>query len=101
MTFLLGNFLWTCGLFVELVSHVYSTVVIASVILSWLPIGRGHPVVRAIDALVEPVLRTLRRHAPFLVQGGIDFSPWALLLAIQLVQSVAGNSLLRAASELR
>ncbi len=100
MGFLLGNFLLTIGLFASVVLQLYTYVVIAAVVASWLPVDRGHPVVRLLDQLVEPVLSRLRRHAPFLVQGGVDLSPMALLILIQLVRTVAAGGLIDAAHRL-
>jgi YggT family protein len=70
----------------------YWFVVMASVILSWLinfnVINTRNDVVRAIWRMVydltEPVFRTIRRVVPPL--GGIDFSPFFLLLLIYLLQ---------------
>lgn len=70
----------------------YWFVVMASVILSWLinfnVINTRNDVVRAIWRMVydltEPVFRAIRRVVPPL--GGIDFSPFFLLLLIYLVQ---------------
>lgn len=62
----------------------YSWVVLATVVMSWLQPPRDHPVVRAIEALTEPLLRPLRRMLPPV--GGLDFSPVALLLGVQLLR---------------
>lgn len=100
MSFLIGNFFLTIGLFASFVLQAYTYVVFAVVVISWLPIDRSHPAVRFIEGLVEPVLSWMRRRMPFLVQGGIDFSPWALLIVIQVVRSVTAGSLIDAAHRL-
>lgn len=80
------------------ISHIitlYTYIVIASVILSWLLafniINGYNPFVRSIwnglRAVTEPLLAPIRRMLPDL--GGIDISPVALLLACFFVQSVA------------
>lgn len=80
--------------FISYLITLYTYVVIASVVISWL-IGFGvinahNPTVRAIahaiDALTEPVLRPIRRMMPNL--GAIDISPIVLLLICFFIQSV-------------
>lgn len=39
-----------------------------------------NPIVKGIRGLVDPVLDWLRRRLPFLVQGGWDLTPLALIL---------------------
>jgi uncharacterized protein YggT (Ycf19 family) len=59
--------------------------ILASVILSWLPLIRPwHPVMRVLHALVDPVLRPFQRVLPI---AGFDFSP---LLAIVVLRAVSG-----------
>ncbi|MFN7951740.1 MAG: YggT family protein [bacterium] len=100
MGFLLGNFLLTIGLFANVVLQLYGYVVIATVVISWLPVDRGHPIIHLLDQLVAPPLAWLRRHLPFLVQGGLDLSPMALWILIQVVRSVAAGGLIDAAHRL-
>jgi uncharacterized protein YggT (Ycf19 family) len=60
--------------------------ILASVILSWLPFIRPwHPAVRLLRALVDPVLRPFQRVLPPI--AGFDFSP---LLAILVLRAVSG-----------
>jgi uncharacterized protein YggT (Ycf19 family) len=60
--------------------------ILASVILSWLPFIRPwHPAVRLLHALVDPVLRPFQRVLPPI--AGFDFSP---LLAILVLRAVSG-----------
>lgn len=63
---------------------LYSLIVLASVVLSWIPTARGHPVARFIEAATEPVLRRIRSVLP--PMGGLDLSPLVVLLALQLVK---------------
>ncbi|MDX2259086.1 MAG: YggT family protein [Hyphomicrobiaceae bacterium] len=80
--------------FINYVITLYTYVVLATVILSWLmSFGVVNPynsTVRAIyDALAavtEPLLRPIRRMMPDL--GAVDISPIILLLACFFVQSV-------------
>lgn len=68
------------GLLIDL----YSLVVLASVILSWVSVPPDHPFVRAVRSLTEPVLEPIRRVLPTL--GGLDFSPMVLLIGLQFLR---------------
>ncbi|MBD8892062.1 YggT family protein [Roseibium litorale] len=79
---------------VLLVLQLYTYVIIASAIFSWLYafniINSSNQLVYSIGQmlynLTEPALRPIRRVMPNL--GGIDLSPIALLLLIFLIQNV-------------
>jgi YggT family protein len=68
--------------------QLYSWVVIAAVVMSWLVAFHvintynrfAAMLVRALDALTEPLFRQIRRVIPPL--GGLDFSPFIVLIAI-------------------
>jgi YggT family protein len=76
------------------VLQLYTYVIIAAVILSWLVafnvVNRYNDVVRSIwnfvTALTEPLMRPIRRTVPNL--GGIDISPLILLLLIFLLERI-------------
>jgi YggT family protein len=73
---------------------LYTYVVIAAVILSWLIAfnvvntynGVVRTIVTAVNALTEPVLRPIRRMLPSF--GGLDISPIVLFLIIFLIQRI-------------
>jgi YggT family protein len=64
--------------------QLYWFVVLASVILSWLPIDPENPIVRFVRASTEPVLEPIRKVLPPV--GGFDLSPMLLLIGLQIVQ---------------
>jgi YggT family protein len=66
--------------------EVYSFLIIAQVLMSWVPHDRYHPVFRFIEEVTEPVLRPFRRLIPAV--GGIDFSPIIALMAVEIVRRV-------------
>jgi YggT family protein len=80
--------------FISYLITLYTYVIIASVILSWLlafnVINGYNPFVRSLwnglRAVTEPLLMPIRRMLPDL--GGIDISPVVLLLACFFIQSV-------------
>lgn len=80
--------------FINYLITLYTYVVIASVIMSWL-LGFGvvnaqNPFVRsvyqALNAVTEPLLRPIRNAMPAF--GSVDLSPIILLLGCFFVQSV-------------
>jgi len=88
--------------FISYLITLYTYVVIAGVVLSWL-MGFGivnphNDMVRsiwnALNAVTEPLLRPIRRMLPNL--GAIDISPVVLLLALFFVQSVIIPNIARA-----
>lgn len=73
---------------------IYSWVVLAAVIMSWLlafNVVNYHnnivrSVVRFLDVLTEPVFRLVRRFLPTL--GGLDLSPIVVFIAIIFLQKL-------------
>ena len=63
-----------------------SFVVLAAVIMSWLPVDRRNPLALAVLRLTEPALAPIRRALPSM--GGLDLSPMVLLLALQLLKRI-------------
>lgn len=80
--------------FISYLITLYTWIIIASVVLSWLMafnvVNAYNPFVRtlwnALNAVTEPLLRPIRRMMPDL--GGIDLSPIILLLGCYFIQSV-------------
>ncbi|HKK72111.1 MAG TPA: YggT family protein [Candidatus Krumholzibacteria bacterium] len=68
------------------VANVYAMILLARVIVSWLPIDRDNTLVRLLDQLTEPVLAPIRSVLPSF--GGIDFSPLVALLLLSLLQRI-------------
>lgn len=62
---------------------LYSLVVIAAVVVSWIDVDPENPVVRFLDQVTEPVLEPIRRVLPD--TGSLDLSPLVLLLALALL----------------
>ncbi|OYY73915.1 MAG: hypothetical protein B7Y40_07230 [Gammaproteobacteria bacterium 28-57-27] len=57
--------------------------VLIHTILSWFPSAQSAPAARVLDQLITPLLAPIRRMIPDL--GGIDLSPIALLLVLQVL----------------
>jgi YggT family protein len=72
---------------------LYSLLVLAWVVLSWVRVPSTHPVGRVqvlLDRLIYPLILPLRRVLPPLRFGGaaVDLSPLVLLLGVQIVQQI-------------
>jgi YggT family protein len=65
---------------------LYSLVVLAAVVMSWVRMDPRHPAARIVYRLTEPVLAPIRRALPLV--GGLDFSPMVLLIALRLLRSL-------------
>jgi YggT family protein len=65
---------------------LYSLVLLASVILSWVRLDPDNAFVRVIHQLTEPVLSRVRQILP--AAGGFDLSPMVVLLGLQLLKSL-------------
>lgn len=72
-------------LFINAISQLLVLLVIVSVILSYF-MDPYHPVRRAIDSVVEPMLAPIRRVVPLV--GMLDFSPLILIILIQVVSNL-------------
>ena len=63
---------------------LYSLVVLAAVVMSWVRVDWRNPLARIVYSLTEPVLAPIRRLLP--VMGGLDFSPMVVLLALRALR---------------
>lgn len=79
----------------DLALGVYWWLIIAEVLLSWVPRGPGEPRLladarRVIRALTEPYLGIFRKFIPVLGTGGvgIDLSPLVGLIVLSVVRGV-------------
>lgn len=77
---------------VVLIVNALTIVVLAHVVTTWI-LPPYHPFRETLDRFVEPMLMPIRRVLPFM--GGLDFSPFILLLLIQLIGRVLIQLLIR------
>jgi YggT family protein len=76
---------------------VYSLVVIAAVLVTWVSPDPWNPIVRFLRRVTEPVFARVRRWLPFVVIGGFDLSPLVVLIAIRVADRVLTETLWRLA----
>jgi YggT family protein len=85
---IIGFLGWLLGL--------YSWVIIAAALITWVSPDPRNPIVLFLRQVTEPVLAPVRRFLPPWKTGGLDFSPLIVILAIQFVERVILPGLLRA-----
>ena len=66
--------------------NLYSLVVVAAVVISWLQLPASNLIAQIIDTLTDPALKPIRRVLPPV--SGIDFSPMVLLLGLQILKGL-------------
>ncbi len=72
--------------FIPLLFNLYSFLILARVLLSWVNVSPYHPIVVFIHEVTEPVLRPLRNTIPPI--GMMDISPIAALILLQILESL-------------
>lgn len=82
--FVIGNFLNAAATVFDYVLTFYMWVIIIRALISWVNPDPYNPIVRFLYQITEPVLYPLRRRLPYM--GGIDLSPFILILAIVFLQ---------------
>jgi YggT family protein len=68
---------------IHAILQLFQILIIAYVVVSWIPSLRRHPVGIWVERTVDPGMRPLRRLIP--QSGGLDFSPLLALILLQLV----------------
>jgi YggT family protein len=82
---------------VNIVFQVASLLILARVIMSWLPmagvrIDPYHPIVRILYQLTDPILSPIRRFTTF---GMMDFSPIVALILLEVIRTLLISLLVR------
>lgn len=98
--FLLQNLVVGVATVLNALLSLYFWVLLAAVVLSWVNPDPSNVIVRFLRGVTEPLLWQVRRRLPFVVAGGIDFSPLVVLLGIQFLQIVVVRSLYDLASRM-
>lgn len=82
--------------FVDWLLWLYSMIIIASALISWVSPDPRNPIVMLLRQVTEPVLAPVRRLLPPWKTGGLDLSPLIVLIAIQFIERVILPTLFRA-----
>ncbi|WP_407379312.1 YggT family protein [Helicobacter sp.] len=73
---------------IHMLLWAYMWVLIIAVFLSWVRPDPSNPIVQVIYRLSYPVLDFARRKIGFLVINGVDLSPIAVIIALQILDQL-------------
>lgn len=82
--YVLGYPLQAIVFIVDSLLFLYTIIIIASAVVSWLRLDPWHPVVQVLERLTHPCYRRVRPYLPR--TGAIDLAPLAVLLLIMFIQ---------------
>lgn len=71
------------GALLSMVLYLYSFVILARVLMSWIQVDPYSPLARTIFNLTEPVLAPIRNLLP--QSAGLDFSPIIAMILLQII----------------
>ena len=77
------------GELIFLVFQLYSFVILARVLMSWVQVDPYSPLARTIFNLTEPVLQPIRNLLP--PASGLDFSPIIAIILLQIVGQILAS----------
>jgi YggT family protein len=66
--------------------ELYTVILLARVLLSWVQVDPNNPLVRIIYQLTEPLLAPIRRLLP--QGGGMDFSPIVAFIILLVAEQI-------------
>ena len=69
---------------VQLVFYLWTLMLLARILLSWVQIDPYHPLVQFLYSITEPILRPIRELLP--QTGMFDFSPLVAIILAQILQ---------------
>lgn len=90
----LGYLILAVARLLGLVINIYTFVIAAAVLISWVNADPFNPIVKVIRSLTEPVFDIFRRVIPNrLYRTGFDFTPVVVLLFLILFDTIVVNLL--------
>jgi len=66
---------------------IYIWIVIISSLLSFVRPDPSNPIVQTLYRLTQPVYSFIRQKMPFLIMGGIDLTPFVIILGLQFLDT--------------
>ena len=99
--YVLGNVIDAVAVILDRVLWLYSIVLLAAVLASWVSPDPFNPIIQFLRTVTEPVLGWIRRMLPFATVGMFDLSPLIAFFLIQLIQMVVVRSLIQFSVRLR
>lgn len=74
------------GELILLITQLYSFILLARVLMSWVQIDPDSPLARTLYQLTEPVLAPVRNLLP--PMSGLDFSPIIAMFGVQIIGTI-------------
>jgi YggT family protein len=96
--FVAGNALQGLARVLEMALTLYTWVIIARALVSWVNPDPWNPIVQFLDRATEPALAPIRRRLGW--QMGIDLSPLIVILILYFLQYALVQSLYEMAAQL-
>lgn len=93
MSILTRNLVLAIAYVLDQLLWLYSIILFVAILLTWVSPDPRNPIVRFLYGVTEPVLYQIRRQFPFVVVGGMDFSPLVVFLGIRVIQMVVVDTL--------
>ena len=91
----LGYIIVAIAKVLNLLISVYTLVIIASVLISWVNADPYNPIVKILRQLTQPVFMLVKRALPrSLRYSRIDISPLIVLIVLMLIETIAVGFLL-------
>ncbi len=72
--------------FIGQIIGLYKLVLIARIVLSWIPHNPHNPAITILYKITEPILEPVRRVIPSI--GGIDISPIIVFIALSFIKGI-------------
>lgn len=88
----IGDLVIVVANFLDLLLTLYSFIVIAAALISWINLPPYNPIVKFLYGVTEPLLNTIRKLIPWRMP--IDISPLILLFIIYIIQLVIISNLI-------
>ena len=99
--FAIGNIILGIAKVLGVVLNIYMWTVIIRALLSWVNPDPYNPIVQVLTRVTEPVLRPIRRLVPPWKTGGLDLSPFIVILIIYFLEIALVDTLARIGHSLR
>lgn len=97
--FVFGNLLGAFAQILHMILNVYIWIVIIAALIAWVNPDPYNPIVRFLRGATEPAFYRIRRYLP--MAGGIDFSPFVLILLLYFVDMFVVKTLSEIAYRIR
>lgn len=98
---ILGNFIRSFAQLFHFAIQAYIIIIFVRSVISWMGTIRPNPFIMLLRRLTDPVFRLVHRHIPFLIVGGIDMSPFFIMVVLYFIDNFLTGVMLDFAATLR